>query len=138
MGLNDSISMAIINDKPTIAMEDSLRTAINKMVENKSTALAVKSGDELVGIVTEMDLMDCMSRNEDLDQTKANYCMTACELITQERTQTPCIQLAEDESVKFGLNLMAHAGVHHLLISGADDKAVGIVSSIDLLKVAIS
>lgn len=42
------------------------------------------------------------------------------------------------ENVENALRVMASAGVHCLLVSGADNKAIGIVSSQTLFKLALS
>lgn len=138
MGFNDSISAAIQKDTPAVGLEDSLRTAVRKMSDAGASAIIVQSGAELVGIVTVMDLMNSVCRNDDLDGTKVTSFMTACELITRVVARVPCIQLDEDESVKNALDIMNEAGVHDLLVSGGPQgKAIGMVSAADLLKIAV-
>ena len=138
MGLNDEIQNVVNWEAQGVDVNDSIRVAIQKMVDSKASALAVKLGDEVVGVVTDMDLMECVDSNENLDETKAANCMTACELITREGTQSPCVQLDSSQSVGSALGVMNLAGVHHLLVSGEDDKTTGLVSITDLLKLAIS
>jgi CBS domain-containing protein len=139
MSFTDFISAAIKKDIPTIKLDDTLRTAIEKMVEARTTALMVEAGGEFVGIVTDMDIMKSISDNDDPDQTRVAKFMTACELITSKRThQTPCVQLDETETVKMACGVMQLAGLHNILVTGKDDKPVGFVSSADLFKLAIS
>lgn len=137
MSMNDTIRNAMRDDTPSVNLEDSLRTTIQKMSGANATALLVKSGDELVGIVTEMDVMHQVANDADLDEIKVSQLMTACELITSKPAKTPCVQLDEDESIKNALAIMYEAGIRNLLISGADGQAKGIVSARDLLKLAI-
>ncbi len=137
MGLNDTISVAVQKSVPKVGYEDSLRAAIEEMDRSSVSALAVESGGELVGIITEMDLMNSLVQNDDLDASKVNQCMTACDLISSAPSKiSPCIQLDEDESVMNALKVMNEAGVRNLLVSGGDDKAIGLVSARDLLKIA--
>lgn len=138
MGLNDEITTAVNWDAPSVDMNDSIRVAIQKMVGSKTSALVVKSGDEVVGVVTDMDLMGCVDRSEDLDKSKASGCMTACELIKGGPVKSPCAQLDSAQSVGDALRVINIAGVHHLMVSGEDDKCVGVVSVIDLLKAVLS
>ena len=94
--------------------------------------------DELIGIVTDMDIMDSIKRSGLTDKVKVADFMVRCELLTEKWTKSPCVQLDENESVEKALKLMAGAGVHHLLVSGANKKAMGIVSSQALLSLVLS
>lgn len=138
MSLKDTIKKAIIKDTPAVALEDTLETAIRKMVGGTSSALAVQSGDELIGIVTDMDIMESIRRNGLSTTTRVSDFMEPCELLSEKGTKSPCVQLDEDESVENALKAMARAGVHHLLVSGANNKIIGIVSSQALLKLVLS
>ena len=134
MGLQDEIKTAVNWQAASVDAEDSLRTVIQKMVDSKVSALVVKSGETVSGVVTDMDLMRCVVEKMDLDEEKATNFMTACELITAEGSKkSPCAQLYESESVENALMIMDAAGVHHLLVSGDDQKA-GMVSIPDLLR----
>jgi len=137
MGLNDEINNAVNWDTVSVDLEDSIRVAIGKMSASKTAALAVKSGDEVVGVLTDTDLLMCVDRREDLDNTKASRCMTPCEIITTERSKSPCVQIDSTQTVKTALGVLNLAGVHHLLVSGEDDR-IGLVSIVDLLKLAIA
>ena len=99
--------------------------------------MPVKMGEEVIGVLTDSDLMMCVDRSEDLDLTKASRCMTPCEMITGERSKSPCVQIDSTQTVKTALGVLNLAGVHHLLVTGEDDR-IGLVSIVDLLKLAIS
>jgi CBS domain-containing protein len=138
MSLKDTISKAIKMDTPAVALDDTLETAIRKMVDGGCSSLVVKTGDELIGIVTDMDIMDSISRNGLTGKVKVADFMVKCELISKKWTKSPCLQLDEDESVENALKAMAGAGVHHLLVSGTNNKAIGMVSSQALLNLVLS
>jgi CBS domain-containing protein len=139
MAFTDFISAAIKKDIPTIKLDDTLRAALKKMVDASTTALMVVGGEEIVGIVTDMDIMKSISDNEDLDQTRVSKFMTACELITSKRTQkAPCVQLDETQTVQMACGVMHLAGLHNILVTGKDDKPIGFVSTSDLIKLAVS
>jgi CBS domain-containing protein len=119
-------------------MEANLRTVIQMMVDNQSSALTVMMGKEVMGVVTDMDILESFDKNDDLDKTKAAEFMTTCELISNKEITSPCAQLDSAESVKNALAVMNSAGVHHLLVSDGEKKKAGIVSILDLLKLVIS
>lgn len=137
MSLSDSIKNAIKTKLPSVTIDNSLQEAIEILSTANVSALVVFTGEDLVGIVTEMDMMHGVVENGDLHETKVASIMTACELITDKGTITPCIQLDLDEEVGSALNIMNEAGVHHLLVSGSDGKAAGMVSASDLLRIVI-
>jgi CBS domain-containing protein len=137
MGMNDPISPAVKGDFPVIGLKDSLRSAIEKMSENNTSALIVKHEQEVVGIVTDMDLMHGIVSYDDFDEPTAASFMTPCELITEKFTTSPCIQLSEGESVKNALAVMDTAGVHNLLVDCEMGHGTCMVSIRDLLKLAI-
>jgi CBS domain-containing protein len=133
--LNQEIKNAVNWDAENVSMEDSLRTVIKKIVKSKTSALVVKMDEIVIGFVTDMDIIDIdsISSGADLDETKANSFMIACELITERATTNPGIQLHEEESVENAFRLMSGAGVHSIMISGESEKCVGVVSITDLL-----
>ena len=121
-----------------VGMNDSLLTATENMSKHNVSALIVKNGEELVGILTDMDVMDGIVRNNDLINTTVASCMTACQLITDNPVKSPCVQLYEGENVKNALEIMSTAGIHNLLVSCEMGLGTCMVSIRDLLKIAIS
>jgi predicted transcriptional regulator len=92
----------------------------------------------VAGLVTDMDLIDCISNKKDLDKTKVAEFLTPCELITDDRTKkSPCAQLDESQSVENAIKVLSASGTHNLLVSGPSDKEVGIATIRDLLKLLI-
>jgi CBS domain-containing protein len=133
MPLNQEIKNAVNWDAETVSIDDSLRTVIKKIVKSNTSALVVKMGEIVIGFVTDLDIIDSIDSGADLDETKADSFMIACELITERTTTNPCVQLNEEESVGNALSLMSGAGVHNLMVSGENDTCVGTVSITDLL-----
>ena len=138
MGLSDSISKAIKKKLPSVNASDSLRSAIKAMTDADCSAIVVKAGDEVIGIVTEMDLMGGVADQKDLDSDEVASVMTVCELITNKAASSPCIQLDEDQSAQSAIDIMSEAGVHHLLVSGSKGQPVGVISGQQLLKLIVS
>lgn len=134
MAEKKTIRMAIKRKFPTIDYNDSLGTAIKKMTEHNVSVLAVKVDEELIGLVTISDVMYSLANEQDFAETSISSFMTKCEFNTSHETRNPCIQLDEDEDPLAAIKVMYEAGVNHLLVSGADGKAVGIVSSLEIVK----
>jgi CBS domain-containing protein len=129
------INSAVRRKYPAVAMDDSLLKVIQTMSEQNSSALVVTVGEELVGIVTVSDIMQSVSAGDDIKETKVSSFMTKCELIaSEEGIKTPCVQLDEEEAVVSAIRVMNNAGVNHLLVSGGDGNPVGMVSSLDIVK----
>jgi CBS domain-containing protein len=137
-GLKTEIQSAVDWKAPAVALDDNLRAAIQKMVENSSSAVLVKTGDQVVGIVTDMDIVASIARHDDLDGTKVSGIMTRCELILGKTVQSPCVQIDSEESLVNAIGVMNNAGIHHLVVSGEKDTHTGMVSALDLLKLVIS
>ncbi len=129
-----TIKEAIAREYPNIDREDSLASVIKKMASNNTSALVVRDGDHLLGIVTITDVMHCLANEHDLQQTKISSFMTDCDLVTAEGARNPCVQLDEDQDVLSALKVMYEAGVNHLVVSGADGEAVGVVSSLEIIR----
>ncbi len=129
-----SIKEAIKRKFPTIEIDDSIGKALSLMKEANVSVLAVKIGEELIGLVTISDVMYSLANEDDLENTLISSVMTKCEFNTSEETRNPCIQLDEDEDALSAIKVMHEAGVNHLLVSGRGGKAVGIVSSLEIIK----
>ena len=139
MKFQTEIKNAVDWDAPSVGLESSLRDVIQKLVASKASALAVKIDDILVGVVTDIDIIDSISDQRDLDTTKVSEFLTPCELITNDLTKgSPCAQLDESESVENALKVLSVSGTHNLVVSGKTDKDVGIASIRDLLHLLIS
>ncbi|MBU0960943.1 MAG: CBS domain-containing protein [Proteobacteria bacterium] len=138
MGFSDEIIKAVNWNAPSVDMETNFRTVTKMMVDNQSSALIVMKGEEVMGVVTDMDILESFGRNDDLNKTKVAEFMTTCELLSNKEIKSPCAQLDSAASARNALKVMNSAGVHHLLVSDVDKKKVGIVSILDLLKLAIS
>lgn len=138
MGFDDEIGKAVRWDTPAVAAEDSLRNVMRAMVDNGTTAMVVRSGREVAGVVTDMDLLMAIAGHDDLDATKVSAIMTACQLIEGKAAKSPCVQLDAEESVKSAMGLMHRAGIRHLLIAAAGDTPAAVVSSLDLFRQALA
>ncbi len=129
-----TIKQAIRRTFPTISPDDSLEAAVKKMTENNVSVLAVKTGEELTGLVTVSDVMFSLSRGDSLKETKISSFLTKCDFSVSGATRNPCVQLDEDVNAMSAIKLMYEAGVNHLVVTGVGGEAVGIVSSLEIVK----
>lgn len=129
-----TIKEAIIRRYPEISPDETLGSAIKEMAQNNASALVVRDGKILLGLVTITDVMHSLVHHQDLQDTKIGSFMTRCELISAEATKNACAQLDEDQDVLSALKVMHQAGVNHLLVSGTDGEPVGVVSSLEIVR----
>ena len=133
-----TIRNAIKRRFPAIDINDTLETAIKAMTQDNVSAVVVKRGEELAGIVTITDIMYSLSNEADLQETRVSSFMTKCEFISNKPIRNPCVQLDEDEEVMSAIKVMYEAGINHLLVSGSKGEPVGMVSSLEMIKLLAS
>lgn len=133
-----TIKSAVKRKFPAVGLTDTLDTALQAMAKANASALVVKTDEDLVGVVTISDIMYSLTNEDDLRQTPVSSFMTACEFISDKATNNPCVQLDEDEDPLSAIKVMSEAGVNHLLVSGSKGEPVGMVSSLEIIKLLAS
>ena len=116
MQVADIMTRARVADSPA----DSLRAAANLMWKQQTGSLLVMEGDELLGIVTERDVMKAVARGADIDATPVSAVMT-----------TAVISVSPETSLPDAARHMATRWIRHLPVL-TDGKVVGLVSQRDL------
>jgi len=116
MQVSEVMTRASITESPA----ETLRAAAARMWKQQTGSLVIMEGDELVGIVTERDLMKAVARGDDLDATPLSAVMT--------RT---VLTVGPDASVADAAQHMATRWIRHLPVV-ADGKLIGMVSQRDL------
>jgi CBS domain-containing protein len=138
MNNKKSIKSAVKRKFPAVGIDDTLETALKVMAQANASALVVKVGAELDGVVTITYIMYSLSNEDDLQDTRVSSFMTKCEFISPKATRNPCAQLDEDEDAISAIKVMYEAGVNHLLVSGSQGEPVGMVSSLEIIKLLAS
>ena len=133
-----TIKNAVKRKFPAVGLSDTLDTALQAMAKANASALVVKTDEDLVGVVTISDIMYSLTNEDDLRQTPVSSFMTSCEFISDKATNNPCVQLDEDEDPLSAIKVMSEAGVNHLLVSGSKGEPVGMVSSLEIIKLLAS
>lgn len=134
MSEKKTIRDAIKRKFPVVNIDDNLQTAISKMKRNNVSVLAVKINEDLIGLVTISDIIFSLANGDDLESTPISKFMTKCEFDTRKATRNPCVQLDENEDALTAIKVMYESGVNHLLVSGDSGEPVGIVSSLEIIK----
>jgi CBS domain-containing protein len=138
MDTRKTIKDALGINTATVSVDDTLHDALKLLGQYNATALLVAAGNDTVGIITISDIMYSLAKDEDPQKIPVSSFMTQCELISTETANTPCVQLDEDEEIFSAIKVMNEAGVNHVLVSGNGGKPVGMVSSLDIIKVLVA
>ena len=97
-----------------------LRDAAGRMWKQQTGSLVVMDGTELLGIITERDIMKAVARGDDLDTTPVSAVMTRAVLT-----------VAPEASVAEAAEHMATRWIRHLPVV-SNGELVGMVSQRDL------
>ena len=107
----------------TISAESPVREAIERLAQRRIGALPVVRGEEVVGIMSERDIIYCLRSDGAamLDWTVERIMIA------------PAITVAPDKQIMSALSLMTQRRIRHLPVVGGG-RIVGIVSIGDLVK----
>src|SRR4051812_18362219 len=97
-----------------------LREAAARMWKQQTGSLVVMDADQLVGIITERDIMKAVARGDDLDATPISALMTR-----------NVLTVAPDTAVEEAAQHMTTRWIRHLPVM-TDGQLVGMVSQRDL------
>lgn len=128
------VKQAIKRKFPTIESNESLATAINRMAQTDVSVLVVKDEEEILGIITVSDLMHGLANDYDLEETKISTFLTGCKIDNKNSNAKLCIQLDEDQDVISAIKVMYEGGINHLIVTGVENKPLGVVSNLDIIK----
>ena len=115
MQVSDVMNRANISESATA----SLRDAATRMWNQQTGSLVVMDADQLVGIITERDVMKAVARGDDMDATPISTVMTR-----------NVLTVAPDASIEEAAQHMATRWIRHLPVV-ADGALVGMLSQRD-------
>lgn len=131
--------MTLLNDIPvaqlmsrrltSVAPEESVAVAINMLRTQKLSCLMVQASGELVGIVTERDLVNCI---DDLIATEQLYLKNLG--VVRELMSSPVVTVGINDGLKAVLDVSMRLGIRHLPVVNDQQELVGIVSQADLVR----
>lgn len=121
-----NISSLCRREVVTVAASASVREAATVMRNEHVGALAVTdpyAPGRVIGVVTDRDLvLELLAAGRPVEQAIGSVCQTGLHTI------------AEDASLDDAVQAMQRNGVRRLLVMGADNSVVGLVSTDDLLE----
>ncbi len=107
----------------TISVFESVRDAMNTMVQRKIAALVVTNGAEVVGVVSERGILQAISeRGAAVLNAPVGHIVTG-----------PLVAVSPEETTKRVMHLMTHSRIRHLPVMESGQLA-GIVSVGDIVK----
>ena len=107
----------------TISVFESVRDAIGTMVEHKIAALVLTKGAEIIGVVSERDVLQAIS-----DGGPTIFNAPIGHIVTG-----PLVAVSPGETTKRVMHLMTHSRIRHLPVMDSG-QLVGIVSVGDIVK----
>jgi CBS domain-containing protein len=107
----------------TISRHSTLKDAAEQMVNNGIAALVVTSGDVIVGITSEREIVHAIARHGE----------AALAMPVMEAFAPGIFPIDPQDSLKHAMNLMTRHRVRHLPVVD-DGKLIGIVSIGDIIK----
>ena len=116
MRVSEIMTNAAVIDSP----QDTLADAARKMWKQQTGSLLVIEGEELVGIITERDVLKAVAEGTSLDQTRISQVMTK-----------DVISVGPGTSLREAARVMAERWIRHLPVLDGS-KLVGILSQRDL------
>jgi CBS domain-containing protein len=118
---------AILYDKGshvvTIAPGASLKSAAQRLREQNIAALVVRSGDAVLGLISEREIVHALARHGE----------STCGLTVGEVMVRDVVTIAPQDSLKRAMALMTRHRTRHLLVLN-DGEPAGIVSVGDVIK----
>jgi CBS domain-containing protein len=106
-----------------IGVFESVRDAMRIMVERKIAALVVTNGEEVIGIVSERDIVQAISKNG----------ATVFNAPVGHIVSRPLVAVSPEETTNRVMHLMTHSRVRHLPVI-ENGRLAGIVSVGDIVK----
>lgn len=129
MALNAKVKEYMDQNALKIAATAPLKQAMAAMMEGNTDFLVVTSGNDIVGIVTEGDVLKCISSGGDPLKREVGFCMTPCRVTG---VGDICLQIGEDHTLQDALDVMSAGGIAHLLVVGKSGKVNGTLSVRDI------
>jgi CBS domain-containing protein len=113
----DLVNVKVVSVQP----DETVRTAIARMLESEVGAVAVSAGSELAGIFTERDVLRLAGEGADFDRVRVGDVMT-----------TSLVTVGPDDGVLEAARLMGERRIRHLpVVEGGN--VIGLVGIRDVL-----
>ena len=113
----------LVNGKtlPKVAPNASIKDACQVMANSDARALVVLQGNELVGVISERDVItNCIAKDLDVQATQVDAIMS-----------TGVKTIATNDSIAKAIDIMQQGKFHHIPVMD-EDNVLGLISSDDI------
>ena len=129
-----SVGDLMVEKVVTVNSDESLREAVKLMDRENVGSIVVLEGDEIVGIITERDLLRLLARSSSSPLWKETQALE--KLSVKDVMRSPVITCRPEATVEEALRIMNKNRIRHLPVA-ADGKLLGIISMRELSWAAI-
>lgn len=151
MKFDDIIKNHMKIDIAYITIEDRLADVIFKMSRIGADIAIVKSARDFMGVITASDIYWALVKevfkenakkadnSREIEDIKVidimrgpltKKFMTSCQI----NGSNPCVQADEATTIKDAIRIMEKSGLHHILVTGENNKLIGTISSNDIIR----
>ncbi len=106
----------------TLDHGESLHVAVKALRDRNIGLLLVTDGDELVGVLSERDIITALADEDSLVATRL-----------ADRARGDILTVGADDSLQTGVDRMVTGGTRHLVVVDPDGLPVGVLSARDVL-----
>ncbi|GKZ12471.1 signal transduction protein [Haladaptatus sp. W1] len=110
-----------------VSESDTVLGAVRLMSDEGVGSVVVLRGREPVGIMTEADVLSLVADEEDPKETTVSEAMSK-----------PVISMRPDRSLADAAGMMAQQGIRRIIITGADDELLGVLTERDVISASAS
>ncbi|WXG44686.1 MAG: CBS domain-containing protein [Promethearchaeati archaeon SRVP18_Atabeyarchaeia-1] len=147
--LQETVKKYMNSELVVVAPTTTIAQVAKSLAEKGTDIAIVKSGKDIVGIITDSDIFHSMKSYvfqdvlEDLPKdvskvkieeimrgTLSDNFMSVCQLTGLR----PCLMIGEEETIENAIKTMGASEAHHLLVIGSDGSLSGTLSAHDLLR----
>jgi CBS domain-containing protein len=110
-----------------VSESDTVLGAVRLMSDEGVGSVVVLRGREPVGIMTEADVLSLVANEENPKETTVSEAMTK-----------PVVSIPPDRSLADAAGMMAQQGIRRIIVTGADDELLGVLTERDVISASAS
>jgi CBS domain-containing protein len=122
MTLTQPVSKCMTDWFITLDRSETLCTAAKALRDRNIGLLLVTDGDELVGVLSERDVVTALADDDVLHTT-----------LLADRARGDILTISADDTLQAGVDAMVAGGTRHLVVVDEAGKPVGVLSARDVL-----
>ena len=116
--IKEILTTNVISASPEISVSDGIAT----MMKNRISSLIITENKDLVGILTERDIVRCAHRKNEF-----------CKIMLKEIMSKPVITVGIDQSVYEVYDIIKTNKIRHIVVLDSDGLIAGVVTQTDII-----